>query len=122
MLGMRLFGNLPAFAKCPAQRPDGSDVDALLGRVDVLRSFLITIDTEGDDIWSRRSSVETRNASFLPRFQSLCETFGLKPTYLVNFEMANDPGFIEFGRDLIARGAGEIGMHLHAWNAPQAIA
>ncbi|WP_208617492.1 MULTISPECIES: hypothetical protein [Bradyrhizobium] len=118
MLGMRLFGNLPAFAKCPAQRPDGSDVDALLGRVDVLRSFLITIDTEGDDIWSRRSSVETRNASFLPRFQSLCETFGLKPTYLVNFEMANDPGFIEFGRDLIARGAGEIGMHLHAWNAP----
>jgi hypothetical protein len=83
-----------------------------------LRSFLITIDTEGDDIWSRRSSVETRNASFLPRFQSLCENFGLKPTYLVNFEMANDRGFVEFGRDLIARGAGEIGMHLHAWNSP----
>jgi hypothetical protein len=83
-----------------------------------LRSFLITIDTEGDDIWSRRSSVETRNASFLPRFQSLCENFGLKPTYLVNYEMANDRGFVEMGRDLIARGAGEIGMHLHAWNSP----
>ncbi|MBR1254956.1 hypothetical protein JQ634_14740 [Bradyrhizobium sp. AUGA SZCCT0240] len=83
-----------------------------------MRSFLITIDTEGDDIWSRRSSVETRNASFLPRFQSLCENFGLKPTYLVNYEMANDRGFAEMGRDLIARGAGEIGMHLHAWNSP----
>ena len=66
-----------------------------------MRSFLITIDTEGDDIWSRRSSIETRNASFLPRFQSLCENYGLKPTYLVNFEMANDRGFVEFGRDLI---------------------
>jgi hypothetical protein len=48
----------------------------------------------------------------------LCEKFGLKPTYLVNYEMANDCGFVEFGRDLIARGAGEIGMHLHAWNSP----
>jgi hypothetical protein len=26
--------------------------------------------------------------------------------------------FVEFGRDLIARGCGEIGMHLHAWNSP----
>lgn len=83
-----------------------------------MRSFLITIDTEGDDVWSRRSSIETRNASFLPRFQSLCEKFGLKPTYLVNHEMANDRGFAGFARDLIARGAGEIGMHLHAWNSP----
>jgi hypothetical protein len=87
-------------------------------QVDALSSFLITIDTEGDDIWSRRSVTETRNASFLPRFQLLCEKFGLKPTYLVNHEMANDRGFVEFGRDLIARGAGEIGMHLHAWNSP----
>ena len=83
-----------------------------------MRNLLITIDTEGDDIWSRRPSTETRNAAFLPRFQSLCETFGLKPTYLVNYEMANDRGFVDFGRDLIARGAGEIGMHLHAWNSP----
>lgn len=88
------------------------------GAGDHLRSFLITIDTEGDDVWSRRSSVETRNAAFLPRFQSLCETFGLRPTYLVNYEMASDRGFVEFGRDLVARGAGEIGMHLHAWNSP----
>lgn len=83
-----------------------------------MRSFLITVDTEGDDVWSRRSRVETRNASFLPRFQLLCERFGLKPTYLVNYEMANDHAFVEFGRDLIARDAGEIGMHLHAWNSP----
>jgi len=29
--------------------------------------------------------------------------------------------FVEFGRDVIARDAGEIGMHLHAWNSPPLI-
>ena len=26
--------------------------------------------------------------------------------------------FVAFGRDIVSRGAGEIGMHLHAWNSP----
>jgi hypothetical protein len=42
----------------------------------------------------------------------------LKPTYLTNFEMATCPDFQEFGRALVKRGAGEIGMHLHAWHSP----
>lgn len=84
-------------------------------------SFIITIDTEGDNLWSSPSVVTTRNALYLPRFQQLCEHFGLKPTYLVNYEMAISPVFIEFGRDLQSRGAGEIGMHLHAWNSPPII-
>jgi hypothetical protein len=32
--------------------------------------------------------------------------------------MATAPVFQEFGRDLLDREAGEIGMHLHAWNSP----
>ncbi|MGH1480663.1 MAG: deacetylase [Geminicoccales bacterium] len=80
--------------------------------------FLITIDTEGDNLWSRPKEIETRNASYLPRFQELCEAHGQKPTYLVNYEMAMSEAFIEFARDVIARGTGEIGMHLHAWNSP----
>ncbi len=81
-------------------------------------AFLITIDTEGDSIWSRPRQITTRNAGFLPRFQSLSERFGFRPTYLVNYEMAESPEFQEFGRDLLRRGTGEIGMHLHAWNSP----
>lgn len=81
-------------------------------------SFLITIDTEGDNLWGRPQAITTRNAVFLPRFQHLCEKIGFKPTYLTNYEMAIDPFFVEFGRDIIRRGAGEIGMHLHAWNSP----
>lgn len=80
--------------------------------------FLITIDTEGDNLWARPREITTRNAEFLPRFQALCERHGFRPTYLVNYEMAISPVFRELGHDLLARRAAEIGMHLHAWNSP----
>jgi hypothetical protein len=83
-----------------------------------LPAFLVTIDTECDNAWARSQTVTTHNAAYLPRFQALCERYGLRPTYLTNWEMATDPVFQAFGRDLLERGAGEIGMHLHAWNSP----
>jgi hypothetical protein len=81
-------------------------------------SFLITIDTEGDSEWARLHEITTRNARFVPRFQQLCERYGLKPTYLTTYEMAQCPEFREFGRDVIARGVAEIGLHVHAWSSP----
>jgi hypothetical protein len=80
--------------------------------------FLITIDTEGDNLWSAPSQISTRNSGFLKRFQDTCEEFRLRPTYLVNYEMAMCSKFRAFGRDVLSRNAGEIGMHLHGWNAP----
>ncbi len=80
--------------------------------------FIITIDTEGDNLWARPREITTRNAAYLPRFQSLCERFGFKPVYLTNYEMVISDVFVEFARDMLARGTGEIGMHLHAWNSP----
>ena len=80
--------------------------------------FIITIDTEGDDLWGSPREITTRNAEYLPRFQALCERFGFKPVYLTNYEMVMSDAFIDFARDVIARDAGEIGMHLHAWNSP----
>jgi hypothetical protein len=80
--------------------------------------FLITIDTEGDDIWARPRTITTENARYLPRFQTLCERYGMRPTYLTNYEMASSPLFVRFGREVIARKTAEIGMHLHAWNSP----
>jgi hypothetical protein len=81
-------------------------------------TFIVTVDTEGDDLWAKPSIVTTRNALHLPRFQALCERHGLRPVYLTNYEMAMCDAFVEFGRDVLARDAGEIGMHLHAWNSP----
>ena len=64
--------------------------------------FLITIDTEGDNLWSHHKNITTLNAKFIPRFQDLCESYGLKPTYLVNYELACSDVFKEFGLNLIS--------------------
>lgn len=81
-------------------------------------AFLITIDTEGDNLWQNHDRISTENTRFLPRFQTLCEKYGFKPVYLTNYEMAVDAEYVEFARDVIARNTGEVGMHLHAWNSP----
>lgn len=81
-------------------------------------AFLITIDTEGDNLWTAPREITTRNAAFLPRFQRLCERFGLRPTYVTDWEMVQCPVFREFAREVLARRTAEIGMHLHAWNSP----
>ncbi len=80
--------------------------------------FIITIDTEGDNVWSRPRPLTTRNAAWLPAFQALAERFGFRPTWLVNWEMAHDDASVEFLRDVLARKAGEVGLHLHAWDTP----
>ncbi len=80
--------------------------------------FLITIDTEGDDLWSGGREISTHNTGYLPRFQELCEKYSLKPTWLVDYEMAKSREFIEFASDVLERKTGEVGMHLHAWNTP----
>ncbi len=59
-------------------------------------SFIITMDTEGDDLWSRPRTVTTRNAAWLPAFQQLAERCGFRPTWLVNWEMAHTPACVEF--------------------------
>ena len=81
-------------------------------------AFLISIDTEGDDVWSRPREARTQNAAFLPRFQALCERFGFRPSYLTNCEMAESKVFRAFARDILARDTGEIGMHMHPWDTP----
>lgn len=81
-------------------------------------AFLITIDTEGDNLWARNPEVTTENARHLPRFQQLCESYGVKATYFTDYEMAVDPAYVEFAADAIPRGYAEVGMHLHAWHSP----
>ncbi|EOG2428029.1 polysaccharide deacetylase family protein [Proteus mirabilis] len=85
-------------------------------------AFIITLDTEGDNLWENEHNITTQNTHFLPRFQQLCERFQFKPVWLTNYEMAIDDAYIEFAQDVIARNTGEIGMHLHAWNSPPIVA
>jgi hypothetical protein len=85
-----------------------------------LKYFIITIDTEGDNLWEYNlgETIKTENARYIPRFQELCEIFNFKPVYLVNYEMAQDNYFCNFAKDTLGKNNGEIGIHLHAWNNP----
>ncbi len=85
-----------------------------------MKRFIITVDTEGDALWNSTSLElpSTENARYIPRFQELCERFGMKPTYLINYEMAKDDAFAAYVSEKAQQGKCEIGMHLHAWNTP----
>lgn len=85
-----------------------------------MKDFIITIDTEGDNLWHWQPNqpITTENARYIPRFQELCESFGFRPVYLTNYEMAQDPYWTEYASRKAREGKCEIGMHLHAWNTP----
>lgn len=85
-----------------------------------MRKFIITIDTEGDNLWDWKPGmpIGTENINYLLRFQELCENFGFKPVWLTNYEMLNDTRYVDFISKVIEKDTGELGMHLHAWNTP----
>lgn len=82
--------------------------------------FIITIDTEGDNLWtwSEGDTVQTNNAKYLPRFQELCNKYGNKVVWLANWEMIHDQNFVSMAIEQRDKGNCEIGMHIHAWNNP----
>jgi hypothetical protein len=82
------------------------------------RMFVITLDTEPDNEWGRPRVPTTHNARFIPRFHELCVRSGLKVTYLLTLEMAQDEFLRHFLRSRARSGECEIGAHLHPWNTP----
>jgi len=78
------------------------------------------IDTEADDQWSAagRRQLSVRNAERLPELQALFESYGVRPTYLVTYEMATREPAMSILRDLGRSGRCEIGAHLHPWSSP----
>ena len=64
------------------------------------KKFIITVDTEGDNLWNWRAgdSVSTENSRYI--------------------EMACCDRFMDRAVEWQNNGACEIGVHLHAWNNP----
>lgn len=85
-----------------------------------MKHFIITIDTEGDNLWAwnPKKPIQTNNTQYLQRFQSLCEKYAFLPVWLTNYEMICDPAYVDFITGIEESGQGELGMHLHAWNTP----
>lgn len=84
------------------------------------KRFIITVDTEGDDLWNYHQGdiIRTENTLYIPRFQELCEKYRLKPVYLTNYEVINDNRFVNYVKAKIETGKCEVGIHVHAWNNP----
>ena len=82
------------------------------------KAFIITIDTEGDNLWQHNdtSPITTKNVEFLYRFQNIANDHGLRPTWLSDWEIICDDSFVRFAHEYADKC--EIGMHLHAWNNP----
>ena len=82
--------------------------------------FIITVDTEGDNLWSYtpKKVIRTENSKYINRFQRLCDSFSFKPVYLTNYEMACSDIFVKESTEWLATNRCEIGLHLHAWNNP----
>jgi hypothetical protein len=80
--------------------------------------FVITIDTESDDAWTKPESIKLDNLKGIPRFQDLCEKHNVVPTYLVTYECAARDEAIKVFKPILDRGKCEIGHHLHTWSTP----
>lgn len=81
--------------------------------------LIVTIDTEEDD-WGGFTASHFTTASIerLPRLQRLFDEFGVRPTYLTTYVVANDPKAATILREIHSAGTCEIGAHCHPWNTP----
>ena len=80
--------------------------------------FILTIDTEADNAWSRPDKIEMKNFEEIPRFQKLCEKYQIIPTYLLTYEYATYQPAIDFFKVKLKEHKCEIGHHLHVWTTP----
>jgi len=80
--------------------------------------FVITVDTEPDNVWSNFHSRSLRNVLGLHQFHSAMVALGVRPTYLITWSVASDPACVKALRNLENIGPCEIGTHLHAWEVP----
>lgn len=82
--------------------------------------ILLGVDTEADNQWvaSARNELEVKNVYELPRLHELCDRYGVRPTYLVTYEMAVDDGAKRVLKDLAASERCEIATHHHPWSTP----
>lgn len=80
--------------------------------------FIITIDTEGDNQWDHGRELTVENIRFVPRFQTLCEEYGIQPTYLVTSEVCLDGYARDLFGEYVSNNRAEVGAHLHSWSTP----
>jgi hypothetical protein len=80
--------------------------------------LVVSLDVEADNQWEHGIPLTTRNVDSWEWFQELCERHGVVPTYLLTTEIVADDRARELLSAWQARGAAEVGAHLHPWSTP----
>lgn len=83
--------------------------------------LLVLVDTEEEFDWNGgfdRSNTSVAAMEHIGGFQGICDSFGIQPTYLVDYPVVSQE---QGRRDLLAffrSGRAQIGAHLHPWVSP----
>lgn len=83
--------------------------------------FVLSMDTEEEWDWSGpfpQQNFSVDNAERLPDFQAFCEAQGIRPTYFVDYAVADNPAAAARIRPFVESHRCEIGAHLHPWANP----
>ena len=81
-----------------------------------LTYFMISIDTEENQWDAFNDKATVKNIECITeKFQTLCEQYGIKTTYLVNNPVIEAHSSQKIIKKLADSGNCEIGMHLHPW-------
>ena len=83
--------------------------------------FILSVDTEEEWQWDDefpQNNCSVKNVEKLPEFQQFCESLGIRPTYFVDYAVANDQHGSAVLKGFAEKRVAEIGAHLHPWCNP----
>lgn len=87
--------------------------------------FVLSVDTEEEWDWKKefpQYDVEVENVQAIEGFQQECNRIGIRPTYFVDYPVANNPESVKVLKVPAQLKQCEIGAHLHPWcNPPMTI-
>lgn len=83
--------------------------------------FILSVDTEEEWDWSGpfpQDNFSLENTRNIPKFQEFCNTLGIRPTYFIDYAVANDQRSSKLFREILVNDQCEVGGHLHPWCNP----
>ena len=83
--------------------------------------LIVTVDTEEEGLWGgeyRRVNNTVTNVHGAARFQRVCESSGIRPTYLIDAAVVQDDEAVSLLKGFQDDGRAEIGAHVHPWCNP----
>ena len=83
--------------------------------------LLVTVDAEEEFDWGQpfdRRNTSVASLRGVHRAQELCDRYGIRPTYVVDYPVATQPQGAGPLREIAHAGRCTIGAHLHPWVCP----